>query len=107
MIAWIYLLLAGAFEIVWLIAMKYSLGFTRLGPSLVTLAAMVASMWLVSISVKSIPVGTAYAIWTGIGAAGAAVAGILLFQESKELLRLASIALIVAGIVGLKLTSQP
>ncbi|MEW6305240.1 MAG: quaternary ammonium compound efflux SMR transporter SugE [Verrucomicrobiota bacterium] len=105
--AWLFLTLAGVLEIVWLISMKYTNGFTKLWPSLVTVAAMCGSMWLVSLSLKTIPAGTAYAVWTGIGAAGGAIAGIVLFGESREFLRLGSIALIVLGIVGLKLTSSP
>lgn len=103
--AWFYLFLGGALEIVWLIAMKYSEGFTRLWPSVIVVAALIGSMVAVSFSIKVIPMGTAYAIWTGIGAAGGAIAGILLFNESKEWLRLLSIVLIIAGIVGLKLTA--
>lgn len=99
-------MIAGALEIVWLISMKHTDGFTRLWPSVLTISAMAASMWLVSLSIRTIPVGTAYAVWTGIGAVGGAVAGILLFGESKEWLRLMSIALIIAGILGLKLTSS-
>jgi len=104
--AWFYLILGGVFEIVWLMAMKYSNGFTRPWPTAITIVALALSMWTVSLSLRGIPVGTAYAVWTGIGAAGGAIMGILLFNESREWLRLASIALIVAGIVGLKLTTK-
>ncbi len=103
--AWFYLFLGGALEIVWLIAMKYSNGFKNFWPSAIVVAALIASMFVVSLAIKTIPMGTAYAIWTGIGAAGGAIAGILLFNESKDWLRLLSIALIIAGIVGLKLTA--
>ncbi len=103
--AWFYLLLAGALEIVWLMAMKYSNGFTRPGPTAITVLALILSMWTVSLALRGIPMGTAYAVWTGIGAAGGAIMGIVLFNESREWLRLASIALIIAGIVGLKLTT--
>lgn len=105
MIAWILLLLAGVLEVVWLVALKYSQGFTKFWPSVIVAVTIVGSVWLVSQTTRSIPVGTAYAVWTGIGAAGGAIAGIVLFHESRELLRLASIALIIVGIVGLKLTS--
>jgi len=103
--AWFYLLLGGVLEIIWLIAMKYSNGFKNFWPSAIVVAALIASMLLVAQAVKTIPMGTAYAIWTGIGAAGGAIAGIVLFNESKDWLRLLSIALIIAGIVGLKLTA--
>jgi len=103
--AWFYLILGGVLEIVWLIAMKYSQGFTKLVPTVTVVVALILSMWAVSLSIKTIPMGTAYAIWTGIGAAGGALAGIILFGESKELLRLGSIALIIIGIVGLKVTA--
>ncbi len=103
--AWFYLILGGALEIVWLIAMKYSQGFTRLWPTVTVIVALILSMWAVSLSIRTIPMGTAYAIWTGIGAAGGALAGIILFGESKDLLRLGSIALIIIGIAGLKLTA--
>lgn len=103
--AWIYLLLAGLFEIVWAIGLKYTEGFTRLWPTVVTIAAMVVSMGLLGIAAKDLPIGTAYAVWTGIGAVGAAILGIVLFAEPATALRIASIALIVAGVIGLKLAS--
>ncbi|HEY1171699.1 MAG TPA: multidrug efflux SMR transporter [Verrucomicrobiae bacterium] len=103
--AWFYLFLGGALEIVWLIAMKYSNGFRNFWPSLIVVLALIASMFVVSLAIKTIPMGTAYAIWTGIGAAGGAIAGIILFNESKDWLRLLSIALIIAGIIGLKFTA--
>ncbi|HEV2518679.1 MAG TPA: quaternary ammonium compound efflux SMR transporter SugE [Devosia sp.] len=103
--AWVYLTIAGLLEIVWAIGLKYTEGFTRLGPTAVTVAAMVASIVLLGIALRDLPVGTGYAIWTGIGTIGTAVLGILVFHEPATALRLASIGLIVAGIVGLKLVS--
>jgi quaternary ammonium compound-resistance protein SugE len=104
--AWVYLLLAGLLEIAWAVGLKYTEGFTRLWPSLWTGAAMILSMLLLAAAVKSLPIGTAYAVWTGIGAVGTAVLGILLFGEPREVTRLLCVLLIVAGIVGLKLTSS-
>ena len=104
--AWAVLLLAGLCEIAWAISLKYTDGFTRVVPSAWTLAAMVASVILLAWSLKTLPVGTAYAVWTGIGAVGTAVLGMLLFDESREVARLVSIGLIVAGILGLKLVSD-
>ncbi|HSE76842.1 MAG TPA: quaternary ammonium compound efflux SMR transporter SugE [Alphaproteobacteria bacterium] len=101
--AWVALFFAGLFEIVWAIGLKYTDGLTRLWPSLGTLLAMAASLFLLAWSLKTLPVGTAYAVWTGIGAVGTALLGIALFGESSALPRLACIALIVAGILGLKL----
>jgi quaternary ammonium compound-resistance protein SugE len=103
--AWVYLIIAGIFEIVWATGLKYTEGFTRLWPSLGTAVAMAVSVWLLAVALKTIPVGTGYAVWTGIGAAGTALMGILLFGESREILRILCIFLIVAGIVGLKLSS--
>ena len=103
--AWFLLCVAGLFEIAWAIGLKYSDGFSRLVPSVLTVGAMAASIVLLSIALKSLPVGTAYAVWTGIGAAGTAVLGMYLFQEPATVLRLASIALVIAGIAGLKLAS--
>ncbi len=103
--AWIYLLIAGLFEIGWAIGLKYTEGWTRVLPSIWTGFAMVASIVLLGKALHSIPVGTGYAIWTGIGAAGTAALGIILFGESAAPARLACIVLIVAGIVGLKVTS--
>lgn len=101
--AWVALFFAGLFEIVWAIGLKHTNGFSRLWPSLGTVAAMAASLFLLAWSLKTLPVGTAYAVWTGIGAVGTALLGIALFGESSALPRLACIALIVAGILGLKL----
>lgn len=104
---WVYLIIAGLFEIIWATGLKYTEGFTRLWSSLGTLAAMAVSMVLLAQALKTIPVGTGYAIWTGIGAAGTAVMGIVLFGESRHSVRLLCIGLIVAGIVGLKFSSEP
>jgi|SRR5699024_3795548 len=102
---WIKLFIAGLLEIGWAIGLKYSEGFTKLWPSVFTIVAMAASVYFLSQAIRVIPVGTGYAIWTGIGAAGTAILGIILFSESTALPRLACIALIMAGIIGLKLTS--
>jgi quaternary ammonium compound-resistance protein SugE len=104
--AWIYLFIAGLLEVVWAISLKYTEGFTRLWPSVFTVAAMLLDFVLLSQSLKTIPVGTGYAVWTGIGAAGTAILGIFLFGESREIGRIVCIMLIVAGIAGLKLTSS-
>ena len=103
--AWLLLAVAGLFEIGWAIGLKYTDGFTRLWPSVWTGLAMVVSVVLLALAVRTLPIGTAYAVWTGIGAAGTALLGIYLFGEPATALRLACIALIVAGIVGLKLTT--
>lgn len=103
--AWIMLGLAGLFEIVWAIGLKYADGFTRPAPSAITIAAMIVSMYLLALAARTLPIGTAYAVWTGIGAVGAALLGMMLFGESANIVRLGCIGLIVAGIVGLKLSS--
>jgi len=103
--AWAYLTVAGLFEIGWAIGLKYSDGFSKPVPSLLTVAAMAMSIWLLSVAMKTIPVGTAYAVWTGIGAVGVAILGMILFGESREILRITCLFLIIAGIVGLKLVS--
>jgi quaternary ammonium compound-resistance protein SugE len=100
--AWIYLFFAGLLEIGWAIGLKYTEGFTRILPSVATVASMVLSLALLGLALKALPVGTAYAIWTGIGATGTALLGIWLFGEPATALRLSCIGLIVAGIVGLK-----
>jgi quaternary ammonium compound-resistance protein SugE len=102
---WILLVVAGLFEIGWAIGLKYTEGFTRLWPSVWTVGAMVVSIVLLGLALKTIPIGTGYAVWTGVGAAGTAILGIILFAEPATALRLGSIGLIVAGIVGLKLVS--
>jgi quaternary ammonium compound-resistance protein SugE len=101
--AWIMLLIAGLLEIGWAIGLKYAEGFTRLWPSVLTIAAMIVSMYLLALAAKTLPIGTAYAVWTGIGTVGAAALGIALFSESSDWKRMVCIVLIVAGIVGLKL----
>ncbi|MEX5219284.1 MAG: quaternary ammonium compound efflux SMR transporter SugE [Nitrospira sp.] len=103
--AWVYLIVAGLFEIGWATGLKYTEGFTRLWPSLWTAASMALSVWLLAVALKSIPIGTGYAVWTGIGAAGTALAGMVLFDESREVIRILSIVVIMAGILGLKLSS--
>ncbi|EHB39340.1 multidrug resistance protein, SMR family [Salmonella enterica subsp. enterica serovar Infantis str. SARB27] len=104
--SWIILLIAGLLEVVWAVGLKYTHGFSRLTPSIITITAMVISMALLSWAMKTLPVGTAYAIWTGIGAVGAAITGILLLGESASPARLLSLGLIVAGIIGLKLSAH-
>ena len=102
---WLILFVAGLFEIGWAVGLKYTDGFTRLVPSVLTVAAIVVSLGLLGVALKSLPIGTAYAIWVGVGAAGTAIAGMLLFGESASAAKLASLGLIVAGIAGLKLAS--
>ncbi|MBA4036078.1 MAG: quaternary ammonium compound-resistance protein SugE [Bradyrhizobium sp.] len=103
--AWLVLFAAGLLEIGWAIGLKYTEGFTRLVPSILTLTAMAGSIALLGLALKTLPIGTAYAVWTGIGAVGAALLGIALFDEPATAARLASIGLIVSGIVGLKLVT--
>lgn len=102
--AWVLVVIAGVFEIGWAVGLKYTEGFTRVWPSIVTGVSMVASVVLLGLAMRSLPVGTAYAVWTGIGAVGTVVLGILLFDEPATSGRLACIVLIVSGILGLKLT---
>lgn len=104
---WIYLLLAGILEIVWAIGLKYTNGFSRLWPTAITLAAMAASFYLLQKSLQAIPVGTAYAVWTGIGAVGVAIVGMIALGEPRTPIRMLCILLIVVGIVGLKFFSAP
>lgn len=104
--SWVLLLVAGLLEVVWAIGLKYTDGFSRLLPSIITIAAMIASVWLLALALKGIPVGTGYAVWTGIGATGTAMLGIMLFGEPASAARIACIGLIVAGIFGLKLVSS-
>lgn len=103
--AWIYLIAGGIFECGWAVGLKYTEGFTKLVPSILTLVSMGLSFWGLSVAMKTIPVGTAYAVWTGIGAVGVAVIGMIFLGESKEFLRIVSIFFIIAGIIGLKLFS--
>jgi len=103
--SWIYLFAAGLFEIGWAVGLKYTHGFSRLVPSVITIGAMAISLFLLGLALRTLPLGTAYAIWTGIGTVGTAILGIYLFSESAEVLRLVCIGLIVSGIVGLKLVS--
>lgn len=103
---WFLLAVAGALEIVWAVGLKYTAGFTRFWPSVVTLAAMLASIFCLGLAVRTLPLGTAYAVWTGIGTAGTAIAGMLLFSEPASLLRVGCVFLILAGIGGLKLSTH-
>ena len=105
--AWIYLVVAGILEVVWAVGLKSTFGFTRLWPSVFTLSFMFASFFLLSLALKQLPIGTAYAVWTGIGAAGAALVRMLFLGESSELARIACVLLIVSGVVGLKLLAKP
>jgi quaternary ammonium compound-resistance protein SugE len=104
--SWAILVVAGLFEVGWAIGLKYTEGFTRLWPTVWTVVAMIMSLWLLGIAVKSLPIGTAYSIWVGVGTVGAVVLGIVLFEEPANAARLISVALIIAGIVGLKLTTS-
>jgi len=104
-LAWLALLVAGLFEVGWATAMKVSDGFTRLGPTILTFALMLVSFGLLSYAMRSLPLGTAYTVWTGVGAVGSALVGILFMQESSDPVRLICLALILAGIIGLRLTA--
>lgn len=104
---WLYLVVAGLFEVGWAIGLKYTEGFTRLGPSLWTGASMAASLFLLAQALRTLPVGTGYAVWTGIGSVGTALLGIVLLGESRDALRLLCLSLVVVGIVGLKLVTAP
>jgi quaternary ammonium compound-resistance protein SugE len=104
--AWISLLIAGLLEIVWAIGLKYTEGFTRLLPSVITIAAMILSMGLLGLAVRTLPIGTAYAIWTGIGTVGTVLVGIAALGESASPVRLLCVALVIAGIVGLKVNAE-
>jgi quaternary ammonium compound-resistance protein SugE len=103
--AWIYLIIAGLLEIGWAVGLKYTEGFSKFWPSVATLGTMMASFALLAAALKSIPVGTGYAVWTGIGAAGTAIIGMVFLGESRELVRMLCIVLIIAGVVGLKFAS--
>ena len=104
--SWIILFFAGLFEVGWAVGLKYTDGFTRPLPTALTVAAMAISLGLLGLAVKELPLGTAYAIWTGVGAVGTVIAGIILFGESMALVRLLSVALIIAGLIGLKLSAS-
>ncbi len=101
--AWVILVLAGLFEVGWAIGLKYSEGFSRFWPTLWTVLAIIASLWLLGIAMKSLPISTAYSVWVGIGTIGTVILGIVLFEEPANAMRLISIALIITGIIGLKL----
>jgi len=103
--AWLILLAAGLFEVGWAVGLKYTDGFTRLWPTVGTIASMIVSLGLLGLALRTLPLGTAYAIWTGVGTIGTVILGIMLFGESAQLLRLACIGMIVMGIVGLKLVT--
>ncbi len=103
--SWIFLFFAGLFEVGWAVGLKYTDGFSRPLPTVLTVGAMVISLGLLGLAMKDLPLGTAYAIWTGVGAVGTVIAGIILFGESMALFRLASVALIIAGLVGLKVSA--
>ncbi len=102
---WVLLIVAGLFEVGWAVGLKYTEGFTRLWPSVWTVAAMIVSLWLLGIALKGLPIGTAYSVWVGVGAVGTATLGMVLFGEPASAGRMISIALILAGIIGLKLAS--
>jgi quaternary ammonium compound-resistance protein SugE len=102
---WIILVIAGLFEVGWAIGLKYTAGFTRLWPTVGTVLSMIISLWLLGIAMKTLPTGTAYGVWVGIGAVGTVILGIVLLKESASIPRLLSVALIIAGIVGLKLST--
>lgn len=104
--AWVYLFIAGLLETGWAVGLKYTDGFTRPWPSVATVVLMIGSFWLLALALRSLPLGTAYAVWTGIGAAGTVILGILLFKEPADALRLVCIGLILAGVVGLKLVTR-
>ena len=104
--SWILLFFAGLFEVGWAVGLKYTDGFTRPLPTVLTVGAMVISLGLLGLAMKELPLGTAYAIWTGVGAVGTVIAGIILFGESMALIRLASVALIITGLVGLKVSAS-
>ena len=104
--AWVILFIAGLFEIGWAVGLKYTEGFTRIGPTVFTAVSLIASMGLLGVAVRSLPLGTAYAVWTGIGAAGTVILGIILFKEPATVARLVCVGLILSGILGLKLLTK-
>ncbi|WP_248750591.1 quaternary ammonium compound efflux SMR transporter SugE [Pseudomonas sp. MWU15-20650] len=103
--SWIILFFAGLFEVGWAVGLKYTVGFSKPLPTALTIAAMATSLGLLGLAMKELPLGTAYAIWTGVGAVGTVIAGIILFGESMALFRLASVALIICGLIGLKIST--
>ncbi|AMO99087.1 quaternary ammonium compound-resistance protein sugE [Collimonas arenae] len=103
--AWVILFLAGIAEVIWAVGLKYSEGFTRTWPSVITVVGMAISIWLLALAMRTLPLGTAYAVWTGIGAVGSFIAGILLMGEAVNAARIVSVSLIVLGLIGLKLSS--
>lgn len=104
--AWVFLFLAGLFEVVWAISLKYTQGFTRLYPTIITVAGMAISFYLLSVALRTLPIGTAYAVWTGIGALGTVIVGMLFLGESRDVMRIVFLLLLVTGIVGLKVTAN-
>ena len=104
--AWVYLMIAGVLEVQWAVTMKYTEGFTKLWPSVFCIMGMAASVYFLALAQKTLPLGTSYAIWTGIGAVGATICGIILFNEPRDIARILCILLIAAGILGLKMTSE-
>jgi quaternary ammonium compound-resistance protein SugE len=102
---WVYLAIAGVLEVAWAIGLKYTEGWTKLVPSFITAVLMIASFYFLSLAVKTLPIGTAYAVWTGIGTVGAAILGMFLFDEPRDAVRVVCILLIIAGIAGLKITA--
>lgn len=103
--SWAILVVAGLLEVVWAVGLKYTHGFTRLGPSVLTVLAMAGSFYLLSLAMRTLPLGTAYGVWVGIGAVGAAIAGMVLFREPASALRVLSLLLVVAGIIGLRVST--
>jgi quaternary ammonium compound-resistance protein SugE len=104
--AWVFIIIASVFEISWAIGLKYTDGLTKVGPTIFTVETMILSFYFLALGVKDIPIGTGYAVWTGIGAVGTVILGMILFNESKEFVRILFILMIVGGIVGLKLTTK-
>ena len=103
--SWVYLFIAGVLEVAWAIGLKYTDGWSKLYPSIMTVIGMIASFYFLSLALKTLPIGTAYAVWTGIGTVGAAVLGIILFDEPRDVVKVICILLILGGVAGLKLTS--
>ncbi len=104
--AWVYIIIARVFEISWAVGLKYTDGLTKIGPTIFTVVTMILSFYFLALGVKEIPIGTGYAVWTGIGAVGTVILGMILFNESREFVRILFILMIVGGIVGLKLTTK-